>query len=99
MVFSTLWAYFTVVKSFMGFTPFHLLYEVEFVLSIKCNSSTLHSTIELLLDTTPLEKRLVQLEHIDKVYESPFNIMNHTKNKLSPLLIELSTLNHSLKVS
>lgn len=50
----------------MGFTHLHLIYRVEGVLPSECEIPSIHLVIELLSDTTPLEKRLVQLEHIDK---------------------------------
>ena len=66
MVFSTLWAYYITVRSSTGFTPFQLVYGVEFILPIECDIPTLHSTIKLLFGTTPLEKMLVYLEHINE---------------------------------
>lgn len=39
----------------IGFTPFHLAYEVKAILPIECEIPTLHSAIELLPKTTSLE--------------------------------------------
>ena len=36
MLFSTLWAYRTFMKSATGFTPFQLVYGIEAILSIEC---------------------------------------------------------------
>ena len=36
ILFSTLWAYKTLVKNATGFTPFQLVYGLEVVLSIQC---------------------------------------------------------------
>ena len=49
-------------KKATGFTPFHLLHGVESVLPIECQIPSLYLTIEILLDTSPLEERLLQLE-------------------------------------
>jgi hypothetical protein len=55
MLFSALWAYQTVVKTAIGFTPFHLVHGVEATLPIECKIPTLRTTIDLLLDTAPME--------------------------------------------
>jgi hypothetical protein len=61
MLFSTLWAYRTTVKTTTGFTPFHLVHGVEASLPIECEIPTLRITIELLPDTAPMEQRLPEL--------------------------------------
>jgi transposase InsO family protein len=58
MLFSTLWAYHTIVKTSTGFMPFHLIHGVEFVLPIECEIPTLRIAIELLPDTTPIEQMI-----------------------------------------
>jgi len=63
MLLSALWAYRTSTKTATGFTPFHLVHGVEVMLSIECEILSLHLAIELLPDTSPLEVRLVALEH------------------------------------
>jgi hypothetical protein len=55
MLFSTLWAYRTVVKTVTGFTPFHLVHGVEATLHIECEIPTLRTAIELLPDTASME--------------------------------------------
>ena len=62
MLFSSLWAYRTSTKTATGFTPFRLVHGIESVLPIECQIPSLHLTVELLLDTSPLEERLLQLE-------------------------------------
>ena len=62
MLFSTLWAYRTSTKNATGFFPFHLVHSVELVLPIEFQIPSLHLTVELLPDTSPLEEQLLQLE-------------------------------------
>jgi len=45
MLFSTLWAYRTSVKTSTGFTSFQLVYGLEAVLSIECDISSLQIAI------------------------------------------------------
>jgi len=59
MVFSTLWAYHTIIKSSTRFTPFQLVYGIESMLPIEFEIAMLHSAIKLLEDIKPLEQRLV----------------------------------------
>jgi hypothetical protein len=66
MLFSTLWAYRKTLKTATGFMPFHLVHGVEPTLPIECEIPTLRTTIELLLDTTPMEQRLLNLESLDE---------------------------------
>jgi hypothetical protein len=66
MLFSTLWAYRTAVKTAIGFTPFHLVHGVKETLPIECEIPTLHTTIEILPYTTPMEQRLLNLESLDE---------------------------------
>ena len=54
MLFSALWAYRTAMKTSIGFTPFHLVYEVEAVIPIEREIPNLQAAIELLDDTQPL---------------------------------------------
>ena len=72
MLFSVLWAYRTIVKTTTGFTPFHLIHWIEAALHIECEIPTLHTTIELLLDTTPMEQCLLTLESLDEDRWSSF---------------------------
>ena len=51
MFFSALWAYHMAIKTSTGFTPFHLVYGVEAVITIEREIPNLHVTIELLDDT------------------------------------------------
>ena len=62
MLFLALWSYSTSTKIATGFTPFHLIQGVEYVLPIECQIPYLRLAVELLLDTSPLEERLLQIE-------------------------------------
>ena len=66
MLYSTLWAYRTSVKTATGFSPFQLVYELEAVLPIECQIPSLKLAVQLLLDTSPLEERLVYLEQLNE---------------------------------
>jgi hypothetical protein len=48
------------------FSPFQLIYGLEVVLPIECQIFSLKLAIELLLDTSPLEERLLYLEQLDE---------------------------------
>ena len=62
MIFSTLWAYLTSMKTVTSFTPFHLVHGIESMLAIECHIPSLRLIVELLPNTLPLEERLLQLE-------------------------------------
>jgi hypothetical protein len=66
MLFSVLSEYRTIIKTPTSFTPFHLVHGIEFDLPIECEIPTLCTAIELLPDTTPMEKKLLTLEYFDK---------------------------------
>jgi hypothetical protein len=66
MLFSTLWAYRTSMKSAMGFTPFHLVYCIEAILSIECEIPSLKLVVELLPNTSTDEECLLYLMRLDE---------------------------------
>jgi hypothetical protein len=66
MLYSTLWAYQTSVKTATGFSPFQLVYGLEAVLPIECQIPSLKLVVQLLPDTSPLEEQLVHLEKLDE---------------------------------
>ena len=66
MLYPALWAYRTIVKTAMGFSPYQLVHEVESVFSVECEIPSLKLAIDLLQDTSPLEERLVHLEQLDE---------------------------------
>jgi len=65
MIYFSLWACCTLIKMSTRFTPFHLVYMLEAVLLIKCEIPTIRTPIKILLDTSSLEQRLIQLEHVE----------------------------------
>ena len=66
MLFPTLWAYQTSVKTATGFTPFQLVYGVEAIFPIECEIPSLKIAVQLLPETFALEARLVELEQLDE---------------------------------
>jgi hypothetical protein len=66
MLFSALWAYRTFVKSATGFTLFQLVYGLESILPIECEIPSLKLVVELLLNTSSKEERLLYLMQLDK---------------------------------
>jgi hypothetical protein len=66
MLFFVLWVYRTIVKTTTDFTLFHLVHGIEATLPIECEIPTLHTSIELLPDTSPMEQRLLTLELLDE---------------------------------
>jgi hypothetical protein len=56
MLYSTLWAYRTSVKTVTGFSPFQLIYGLEAVLLIECQIPSLKLAVQLLPDTSPLKE-------------------------------------------
>jgi hypothetical protein len=68
MLFSALWSYRTSVKSATGFTPFQLVYGIEFILPIECEIPSLKLTVELLPNTSAEEERLLYLMQLDEAH-------------------------------
>jgi hypothetical protein len=66
MLFSTLWAYQTSIKSATGFTPFQLVCGVEAILPIECEIPSLKLAVKLLPNTSAEEERLLYLMRLDK---------------------------------
>ena len=50
----------------MGFTSFHLVYDIEVVLPIECEISTLQIIVELLLDAPLLKQHFLTMEYFDE---------------------------------
>ena len=65
-LYSKICAYRTLVKNVTGFTPFHLVYGLEFVLPIECKIPSLKLAIELLPNTTAEKERLLYLMQRDE---------------------------------
>jgi hypothetical protein len=61
MLFSTLWAYQTSVKSTIGFTPFQLVYGIKAIFPIECEIPCLKLAVEILPNTFTEEECLLYL--------------------------------------
>jgi hypothetical protein len=68
MLFSTLWAYRTSIKSGTQFTPFQLFYGIEVILQIECEIPSLKLAVELLRNTSAEEERFLYLMQLDKTH-------------------------------
>ena len=68
MLFPTLWAYKTSVKTTNGFTLFKLVYGLESIFPIECEIRSLKLAVQLLPETSALEERLVELEQLDETH-------------------------------
>jgi hypothetical protein len=66
MLYSTLWAYRTSVKTATSFSPFQLIYGLEAVFPIECQIPSLKLVVELFPDTSPLEEHLLYLKQMDE---------------------------------
>jgi hypothetical protein len=66
MLYPTLWAYQTSIKTSIDFSPFQLVHSVESILSIECEIPSLRLVVKLLPNTSDLEECLVHLESLDE---------------------------------
>ena len=66
MLYPTLWAYQTNVKTATGFSPFQLVHGVEVVTLVECEIPSLRIVIHVLPDMIELEECLLHLEHLDE---------------------------------
>ena len=66
MLFPTLWAYRTLVKTATCFTSFQLIYSLDAIFPIECEIPSLKLVVQLLPETSTLEARLVELEQLDE---------------------------------
>ena len=66
MLYPSLWAYRTTVKTTTSFSPYQLVHGVESVLLVECEIPSLKLAIKILPDTSALEERLVHLEQLDE---------------------------------
>ena len=66
MLYPSLWAYRTTVKTAITFSPYQLVHRVESVLLVECEIPSLKLAIKCLPDTSALEERLVHLEQLDE---------------------------------
>ena len=66
MLYPTLWAYQTSVKTTTGYTPFQIVYGLESIFPIECEIPSLKMVVELLPETSNLKEPLLHLEHLDE---------------------------------
>jgi hypothetical protein len=66
MLFSTLWAYQTSIKSATRFTLFWLVYGLESILLIECEIPSLKLVVELLPNTSSKEECLLYIMRLDE---------------------------------
>ena len=72
MHYPALWAYRTIVKTVTIFSQYQLVHGVELILPVECEIPSLKLAVQLLLDTSPLEERLVHLEQLDEQRRDAF---------------------------
>ena len=82
MLYPSLWAYRTNVKTATGYSPFQLVHGVEAVTPIECEIPSLQIAIHVLPDTTELEERLVHLEHLDEQCRDALTTNQAHKNRV-----------------
>ena len=68
MLFLSLWACQDASKTMTRLITFHLVHGVEVVTPNECEIPTLHTTINLLPDTSTLEQHHLSLEHLDEYW-------------------------------
>jgi transposase InsO family protein len=79
MLYHTLWAYKTSIKTTTDFYPFQLVHGVESILPVECEIPSLKLAVELLLDTSDLERHLVHLESLDEQRRDAFTAIEANK--------------------
>ena len=79
-LFSVLWAYRTLVKTAIGFTPFQLVYGLEARLPIECEILYLKLTLELLPYTSSEEEHFMYLRKLDETHRDA-TLINETYKK------------------
>ena len=82
MLYPSLWAYRTNVKTATSFSPFQLVHGVEAITPIECEIPSLQIAIHVLPDTTELEEWLVHLEHLDEQRRDALTANQAHKNRV-----------------
>ena len=70
------------MKTATGFTPFQLVYGLEFVFPIECEIPSLKLAVKLLPDTYSLEERLLHPEHLDEQRRDAATMNEAHKNRV-----------------
>jgi hypothetical protein len=79
MLYPTLWAYQTSVKTSTNFSPFQLVHGVDSILPIECEILSLRLEFALLTDTSNLEQNLVHLESLDENHRDTSTAIEENK--------------------
>ena len=82
MIYPSLWAYRTNVKTATGFSPFQLIHGVEAVTPIECEILSLKINIHVLPNMTELEERLVHSEHLGEQRRDALTTNQAHKNRV-----------------
>jgi len=82
MLFSALWAYQTLVKDAIGFTPFQLVYGLEATLSIEREIPSLKLPVKFLPNTTLVKEHLLYLERLDETYRLTSLVIEAQKKRV-----------------
>ena len=82
MLYPTLWAYHTNMKTATAFSPFQLIHRVEAVILVECEIPSLKISIHVLPDTNELEENLLHLEHLYEQRRDPLTTNAAHKNRL-----------------
>jgi hypothetical protein len=79
MLYPMLWGYRTSVKTATSFSPFQIVHSVDSILPFECEIPSLKLAVELLPDTSDLERRLVHLENLDEQRRDTFTDIEENK--------------------
>ena len=82
MLYPALWAYRTSVKIATSFSNFQLVHGVESILPVECKIPSLKLVVELLPDTSDLERCLVHLESLDEQRRDAFTTIEANKKRV-----------------
>jgi hypothetical protein len=82
MFFSSLWTYRTFIKPATRFTPFQLVYGIEYVLLIECELPSLKLSVETLPNTSIEEERLLYLMQLDETHHDATLVIEAQKKRV-----------------
>ena len=97
--YSALWAYRTSVRNATGFTPFQLVYDLEAILPVQCEISSLKLAIDLLPGTSEEEACFLELSNLMKPIVMPLWLTKPIRNESRHSSTRMSNLVSSQKVT